>query len=75
MHDFIPSVMTGLIIHFQKQSTLKEETGLASHNLKQAKFSVREYHAVSLVPRPSAASFLFTYVTFEPLPDKLPAYI
>ena len=25
----------------------------------------------SLVPRPSAVSFLFAYVTFEPLSDKL----
>ena len=25
----------------------------------------------SLIPRPSAASFLFTYVTFEPLSAKL----
>ena len=29
---------------------------------------------LSLVPRPSAASFLFAYVTFEPLSDKLAAY-
>ena len=27
----------------------------------------------NLIPRPSAASFLFAYVTFEPLSDKLPA--
>ena len=29
--------------------------------------------STSLVPRPSAASFLFAYVTFEPLSDKLAA--
>ena len=30
-----------------------------------------EVACVSLVPRPSAASFLVAYMTFEPLSDKL----
>ena len=37
---------------------------------RQSLYKGRQYRS-SLVPRPSAASFLFAYMTFEPLSDKL----